>query len=120
MSHSRNLERTGGRAAALSHVGDVIKRNSIVQVKRIGTAAIAALTLIGSTMAMSASADARPYHRHGGWHRGGAGLAVGAGLLGGLAIAGAYPYATGRCWIERRPVYDAYGYRHWRRVQICN
>ncbi|MDB5601317.1 MAG: hypothetical protein JWN71_3361 [Xanthobacteraceae bacterium] len=102
-------------------MGDDITEEFEVKAKRIGIAAIAALTLIGSTAAMSSSADARPYNRHhGGWHRGGVGLAVGAGLLGGLAVAGAYPYASGRCWVERRPVYDAYGYRHWRRVQICN
>jgi hypothetical protein len=102
-----------------------------VQAKRIGIAAVAALSLIGSTLAMSATAEARSWGhhggwshggwRHGGWHRGGAGLAIGAGLLGGLAFAGAYPYTYGgRCWIERRPVYDGYGYRHWGRVRICN
>jgi hypothetical protein len=117
----------------LIHYGRRQLEEFAVQAKRIGIAALAALSLIGSTLAMSASAEARSWNRHGGWHHGGwhhggwhhrgwnrGGFAVGAGLLGGLAFAGAYPYASGRCWIERRPVHDAYGYRHWRRVQICN
>lgn len=100
------------------------QKEVIVQLKRIGITTIAALSLIGSTLAMSASAQAQHYrghHHHGGWHRGGVGPGVALGVLGGALVAGAGSqyYGGARCWTERRPVYDAYGYRHWRRVQIC-
>jgi len=93
-----------------------------VKTFRFGMTAVAVLSAVTLTaISSSTNADARPYgHHHGGYHRGGVGLAVGAGLLGGLAVAGAYPYASGRCWLERRPFYDRYGNQRWRRVQICN
>ena len=106
--------------------------------KKILTAALAALTLGGAAIATATPADARPY---GGWHGGyghgwhgggGAGWAIGAGLAGlvvGAALAdrphyaygpgyygpGAYydgpPPAYGVCYAPRR-VWDPY-YGGW-------
>ncbi len=104
--------------------------------KKILTAALAALTLGGAVAATATSADARPYggwhggggYYHGGWHGGGAGWALGAGLAGlavGAAIAGGPHYygpgpyyggyyggpAYGVCYAPRR-VWDPY-YGGW-------
>ena len=67
--------------------------------RKILTAALAALTVGGAVAATAAPADAAPYGWHGGYHgygRGyGPGLAVGAGLLGlavGASLAGPHYY----------------------------
>ena len=106
--------------------------------KKILTAALAALTLGGAVAATATSAEARPYggwhggggyYHGGGWHGGGwrgggAGWALGAGLAGlavGAALAdqsyygpGYYygpPPAYGVCFAPRR-VWDPY-YGGW-------
>jgi hypothetical protein len=57
--------------------------------RKILTAALAAMTLGGAALATAGAADAQPFggFRHGGYDRGfhGGGLAIGAGLLG-LAV----------------------------------
>ena len=66
--------------------------------RKILTAALAALTLGGAAAATATPADAYPYHggwHGGGWHGGGAGWAVGAGLLGlavGASLASPHYY----------------------------
>jgi hypothetical protein len=68
--------------------------------RKILTAALAALTVGGAVVATAAPADAAPYGWHGGYHGGygrgyGPGLAVGAGLLGlavGATLAGPHYY----------------------------
>lgn len=60
-------------------------------------------------------------HRHRGrniapWVLGGAAL----GILGAGAYAASRPY-YGRCWIERKQVWDRWGnYRGWRDVRVCD
>ena len=70
--------------------------------RKILTAALAALTIGGAVAATTTSADAAPYggYRHGGYGYGrGPGLAIGAGLLGlavGASLAHpAYGYGYG-------------------------
>lgn len=81
---------------------------------------------------------------YGGYRRYNPGPALAAGLVGGLALgaiaAGSSPYYGagygypaygapvyyqppayyGRCYWTNRRVYDAWGYAHLRRVQVCN
>ena len=89
--------------------------------KKIVTAAVAALTLGGAAAATATPAAAQGWHGgyyHGGYRGWGPGAAVGAGLLGlavGTAIA-ERPYAP--AYYGPRPVYG-YGYApcgarlHW-------
>jgi hypothetical protein len=81
--------------------------------RKILTAALAALTIGGAVTATATTADAAPF---GGWHHGGrgfggAGVAVGAGLLGlavGASLAHpAYGYGYGPGYYDG-PAY-AYG-----------
>ena len=102
--------------------------------KKIVTAAVAALTLGGAAAATATPAAAQGWHGgyyHGGYRGWGPGAAVGAGLLGlavGTAIA-ERPYAP--AYYGPRPVYG-YGYgpcgahlrwdpyvRHYVRVGYC-
>jgi hypothetical protein len=82
--------------------------------RKILTAALAALTVGGAVAATAVPADAAPYGWHGGYHgRGyGPGLAVGAGLLGlavGASLAGPHYYGPGPGYYG--PAYGpAYGY----------
>jgi hypothetical protein len=102
--------------------------------KKVGVAALAALTIGGATIATSSTAEAR--WRGGGWHRGGGW--VGPAIVGGLALGAlaatrpAYGYGYGYpaygyygggydgCYLQRRVV----GYTQWGRpivrpVRVC-
>ena len=86
--------------------------------RKIITATIAALTL-GATIAVSATPAEARYGRNAAFF---GGLAVGALALGALgATAYASPgYAYGGCFIERRPVMNAWGdVVGVRRVRVC-
>lgn len=70
------------------------------KMKKILTAAIAAITLGGAVCATATTADARPYagHYYGGHYRGGNGGAIVAGVAGlaiGAALASNYPHYYG-------------------------
>lgn len=85
--------------------------------KKTFTAALAAATLAGVVMTSTTSAEAR-------WgHRGYYGGAIAAGVIGALAvgaIAASAAQPVYACSIERRPVFNAYGYQvGWRRVRVC-
>lgn len=94
--------------------------------KKAGTAAAAALMLAGATIATSQPAEAR-------------GGRIAAGVIGGLAVGalvgsalaapsyygpgyyygpGPVYYAPPRCWWERERVWDGYGWR-LHRVRVC-
>jgi len=93
--------------------------------KKTAVAAVAAVSL-GSAFTTPASAWCNGWGCGGGVPAG----AVAAGVIGGMALgaaaasaarpAYAAPVYDGGCWMERRPVYDAYGnYMGRRRVQVC-
>ena len=63
-----------------------MRRHAMSVLKRVGVPALAAVSLIGGTLAFSGSADARYYHR--GWRSGGL---VGAAIVGGVAIGTTVP-----------------------------
>jgi hypothetical protein len=124
-------------------LGDArLGRRSMLSAKKLGLAALAAVTIAGSTLAMTGSADARGFGRGGGFH-GGRGFGVGAGIATGLAFGalgagyayggypgygyggypgyGAYAYDDdygGGCELRRRVRYTPYGpvVRH---VRVC-
>ena len=105
--------------------------------KKMGMAALAALTIAGSSAAMTSAADAQG--RHGGWrgghhgyhgghhgyrgHRGGGFGFVAPAIIGGLALGAAashYGYGYGReCWVQRRVFVDDWGRRFVRPVRVC-
>jgi hypothetical protein len=111
------------------------ERNSFVRrltmTLSLKTTAIGALTALALSAASATPAAAWCNGwgcGGGGW--GGPGPAVAAGVLGGMALGAAAagaaqgPYyggpGYGGCWVERRPVYDAYGnYIGRRRVRVC-
>lgn len=90
---------------------------------------LVALTAAGTLAALSAPASAQYYRR--GWNPG---AAAAVGVLGGLAVGGAIAasrpaYAAPvygapvygpaeDCWVERRRVWDGYGYRVYRET-VC-
>ena len=94
--------------------------------RKVGIAAVAALSLVGGTLAASSSAEAR-YYGHG-WHGGGwAGPAIVGGLALG-ALAASRPYyggygaygAYGDGFIRNRVVgYTPYGRPIVRAVNVC-
>ena len=99
--------------------------------KKVGITAVAALSLVGATLAASSSAEAR-YYRGGGWRGGGwAGPAIVGGLaLGALAASRPYYYggyggyggygAYGDGCIRNRVVgYTPYGRPIVRPVNVC-
>jgi hypothetical protein len=98
-------------------------------VKKLGMAALAALTLAGSMVALTGTAEARGGWRGGGWHGGGyyrgyGGYGVGLGVATGLALGGAYgyygnPYYGGDCWVRNRVYFDQWGRRFVRPVRVC-
>jgi hypothetical protein len=99
-------------------------------VKKLAMAALAAVTIAGTSVVASSSADARPGYRghHGGYHggfrgfRGGRGFGIGAGIATGLALGGVGYYAYngyGGCYLERRVVVDQWGRRFIRPVRVC-
>ncbi|PWB79394.1 MAG: hypothetical protein C3F11_20995 [Methylocystaceae bacterium] len=90
--------------------------------KKFLTAGLVALTLTGSTLAASSSAQAKPYHWHHGHHGHYWGGAAAAGVLGALAIGAiaANSYGGG-CYITRQPVTDGWGnFVYYRRVRVCD
>ena len=110
-----------------------------MSLRRIGVAALAALTIAGASLTAAAPASARGFgHGGGGFHGGGfhgggfggrgfggRGFGIGAGLATGLAIGGIYGYPAyaysgydGDCWVQHRVVYR-YGHRVIVPVQVC-
>jgi hypothetical protein len=94
--------------------------------KKVGIAALAALSLVGATLAASSSAEARYYHR--GWGGGWAGPAIVGGLaLGALAASrpyyyggyGGYGYYGDGCIRNRVVGYTPYGRPIVRPVNVC-
>ena len=104
--------------------------------KKFGMAAFTALTVLGSTVAMTSAADAQHrgwrgghYGYHGG-HYGYRGQGGGIGfiapaIIGGLALgAAASHYGQGygygpRCWVQRQAVIDQWGRQFVRPVRVC-
>jgi hypothetical protein len=84
--------------------------------RKILTAALAALTIGGAVAATTTTAEAAPYGWHGGYHGGrgyGPGLAVGAGLLGlavGASLAGPHYYGPGPGYYAGPAYGPGYGY----------
>jgi hypothetical protein len=100
--------------------------------KKLGMAALAAMILAGSMVAMTGTAEARwagGGWRGGGWHGGGyyrgyGGYGIGLGIASGLALGGAYgyygaPYYGGDCWVRNRVYFDQWGRRFVRPVRVC-
>jgi hypothetical protein len=97
--------------------------------KKAGIAALAALSLVGATLAASSSAEARYYGR--GWGGGWAGPAIVGGLaLGALAASrpyyyggyggyGGYGYYGDGCIRNRVVGYTPYGRPIVRPVNVC-
>jgi hypothetical protein len=108
-------------------------RVKMLALKKIALTALAAVTITGSSVAMSGAADAQGWHGgrggygggygrgYGGYGRGYGGYGIGAGVVTGLALGayGANRYYAGDCWIQRRVVIDQYGRRHVRPVRVC-
>ena len=102
--------------------------------KKIGMATFAALTIFGSTVAMTSSADAQHrgwrggHHGHHGHYRGHGGGGIGfiaPAIIGGLALGAAashynqgYGYGP-RCWVQRRAFVDQWGRQFVRPVRVC-
>ena len=77
--------------------------------------ATAAVLALGTTVATTTPAEA-----HCGF---GCGLAIGVGsaaLIGAATSGYATPYYGGGCYWTTQRVYDAWGYPHFRRVQVCS
>jgi len=97
--------------------------------KKVGIAALTALSLVGATLAASSTAEARYYHR--GWGGGWVGPAIVGGLaLGALAASspyyyggyggyGAYGYYGDGCIRNRVVGYTPYGRPIVRPVNVC-
>lgn len=91
-------------------------------IRKLSTAAVAALTL-GAAIAASASPAEARWGRNAAFFGGAA-----AGLVGAAIVANAYArpaYATpvygGSCWVERRAVYNRFGdYVGSRPIRVCN
>lgn len=115
-----------------------------MSIRKVGVAALAAITIVGASLTATAPASARGFGHGGGFHGGGfhgggfggrgfggRGFGIGAGLATGLAIGGlgygygygypAYAYSgyDGDCWIQRRVTYR-YGHRVIVPVQVCS
>src|SRR5450759_1508293 len=95
--------------------------------KKIGLAAVMALTVAGTALVTAGSAQAQHGHGYGGGGFGPGfvgGLAAGAGIGGGPYYGGGYyggPYAYGGgCYIERQVVINHFGHRVIRRVRVCD
>ena len=107
--------------------------------RKFGIAAVTAIAVAAASISLPSAASARwggGWHG-GGWHGGGWGWGgFGWGLATGALLAaattpyyggdygyGAYPYYYGYgpgCHITRRWVWDGYGHRVLRRVQVCH
>ena len=93
--------------------------------KKIGLAAVMALTVAGTALVTAGSAQAQYRHGGGGFGPGFVGgLAAGAVIGGGPYYGGGYyggPYAYGGgCYIERQVVINRFGHRVIRRVRVCD
>jgi hypothetical protein len=94
--------------------------------KKIGLAAVMALTVAGAALVTAGSAQAQHWHGHGGGGFGPGfvgGLAVGAVIGGGYYGGGYYggPYAYGGdCYIQRQAFINRFGHRVIRRVRVCD
>src|ERR1044072_8983396 len=92
--------------------------------RKVGITAVAALSLVGATLAASSPAEARYYGR--GWHGGGW---VGPAIVGGLALGalaasrpyyyGGYGYYGDGCIRNRVVGYTPYGRPIIRPVNVC-
>ena len=99
--------------------------------KKIGLAAVMALTVAGTALVTAGSAQAQYRHGGGGFGPGFVGgLAAGA-VMGGRYYGGGYyggpyaydggPYAYGGdCYIQRRAFINRFGHRVIRRVRVCD
>ena len=95
--------------------------------KKIGLAAVMALTVAGTALVTAGAARAQHWHGHGGGGFGPGfvgGLAAGAIIGGGPYYGGGYyggPYAYGGdCYIQRRVFINRFGHRVIRRVRVCD
>jgi hypothetical protein len=95
--------------------------------KKIGLAAVMALTVAGTAVVTAGSAQAQHWHGHGGGGFGAGfvgGLAAGAVIGGGPYYDGGYyggPYAYGGgCYMVRRAYINQFGHRVIRRVRVCD
>ena len=96
--------------------------------KKMAVAAIAALTITGSSVAASTAANARQLGGFRGGHHGfhggfrGPRFGIGAGIATGLALGGLgyYGYNSyGGCYLERRVFINRWGHRFVRPVRVC-
>jgi len=90
--------------------------------KKIGLAAVMALTVAGTALVTAGSAQAQYRHGGGGFGPGfGGGPYYGGGYYGGPYAYGGGPYAYGGgCYIERQVVINRFGHRVIRRVRVCD
>ena len=95
--------------------------------KKIGLAAVMALTVAGTALVTAGSAQAQHGHGYGGGGFGPGfvgGLAAGAVIGGGPYYGGGYyggPYAYGGdCYIQRQAFINRFGHRVIRRVRVCD
>jgi hypothetical protein len=102
--------------------------------KKIGLAAVMALTVAGVAFGTAGSAQAQHWHGGGGGGFGpgfvgglaagaviGSGPYYGGGYYGGPYAYGGGPYAyAGGCYIQRQAVINRYGHRVIRRVRVCD
>src|ERR1035437_6909997 len=107
-----------------------------VSLKKIGLAAVMALTVAGTALVTAGSAQAQYRHGGGGFAPGfGGGPYYGGGYYGGPYAYGGGPYAYGGgpyaygggpyaygggCYIERQVVINRFGQRVIRRVRVCD
>jgi hypothetical protein len=98
-----------------------------VSLKKIGLAAVMALTVAGTALVTAGSVQAQHGHGYGGGGFGPGfvgGLAAGAVIGGGPYYGSGYyggPYAYGGgCYIERQVVINRFGHRVIRRVRVCD
>jgi hypothetical protein len=112
-----------------------------VSLKKIGLAAVMALTVAGTALVTPGSAQAQHGHAYGGGGFGpgfvgglaagaviGGGPYYGSGYYGGPYAYGGGPYAYGGgpyaygggCYIERQVVINRFGHRVIRRVRVCD
>src|SRR5450759_937805 len=94
--------------------------------KKIGLAAVMALTVAGAALVTAGSAQAQHWHGHGGGGFGpgfvgglAAGAVIGGGYYGGGYYGGPYAYG-GDCYIRRQVIINRWGHRVIRRVRVCD
>ena len=92
--------------------------------KKIGLAAVMALTVAGTALVTAGSAQAQYRHGGGGFGPGfvgglAAGAVIGGGYYGGGYYGGPYAYG-GDCYIQRQAFINRFGHRVIRRVRVCD